>query len=137
MKVVLVRGHASLPQRPRQKIDTCVAVFSPQQIIGVKMSGASRQQIGLCLAALRTWTERGKGIIFHSTNKRSHWTKDNISNPNLNNSILLKNANLNNSTGRLVLKKTVFFCVGEYTEYGFDQQRLIWYVCRLWDMVFS
>ena len=23
------------------------------------------------------------------------------------------------------------------TEYGFDQQRLIWYVCRLWDMVFS
>ena len=22
-------------------------------------------------------------------------------------------------------------------EYGFDQQRLIWYVCRLWDMVFS
>ena len=21
--------------------------------------------------------------------------------------------------------------------YGFDQQRLIWYVCRLWDMVFS
>ena len=24
-----------------------------------------------------------------------------------------------------------------WTEYGFDQQRLIWYVCRLWDMVFS
>ena len=23
------------------------------------------------------------------------------------------------------------------TEYGFDQQRLIWYVCRLLDMVFS
>ena len=22
-------------------------------------------------------------------------------------------------------------------ENGFDQQRLIWYVCRLWDMVFS
>ena len=21
--------------------------------------------------------------------------------------------------------------------YGYDQQRLIWYVCRLWDMVFS
>ena len=21
--------------------------------------------------------------------------------------------------------------------YGFDQQKLIWYVCRLWDMVFS
>ena len=29
-----------------------------------------------------------------------------------------------------------FFCVGEYAEYGFDQQR-IWYVCRLWDMVFN
>ena len=28
------------------------------------------------------------------------------------------------STGRLVLKKS-FFCVSEYTEYGFDQQRLI------------
>ena len=27
--------------------------------------------------------------------------------------------------------------MGEYAEYGFDQQRLIWYVCRLWDMVFS
>ena len=38
------------------------------------------------------------------------------------------------NTGRLVLKK-LFSCVGEYTEYGFDQQRLIWYVCRLWDMV--
>ena len=37
---------------------------------------------------------------------------------------------------RLVLKKN-FFCVGEYAEYGFDQQRLIWYVYRLWDMVFS
>ena len=35
------------------------------------------------------------------------------------------------STGRLVLKKTVFFCVGEYVKYGFDQQRLIWYVFRL------
>ena len=39
-------------------------------------------------------------------------------------------------TGRLVLKK-MFFCVGEYTEYGFDQQKLIWYVFRLWGMVFS
>ena len=36
-------------------------------------------------------------VIFHSTNERSHWTKDNISNPNLNDSILLKNANLNDS----------------------------------------
>ena len=27
--------------------------------------------------------------------------------------------------------------MGEYAEYGFDQQSLIWYVCRLWDMVFS
>ena len=26
--------------------------------------------------------------------------------------------------------------MGEYAEYGFDQQRLIWYVCCLWDMVF-
>ena len=25
--------------------------------------------------------------------------------------------------------------MGEYAEYGFDQQRLIWYVCRLWDVV--
>ena len=41
------------------------------------------------------------------------------------------------NTGRLVLKKNLFFCVGEYTEYGFDQQRLIWYVFRLWGMVFS
>ena len=24
-----------------------------------------------------------------------------------------------------------------FSLYGFDQQRLIWYVCRLWDMVFS
>ena len=40
------------------------------------------------------------------------------------------------NTGRLVLKK-LFYCVGEYVEYGFDQQKLIWYVCRLWDMVFS
>ena len=23
--------------------------------------------------------------------------------------------------------------MGEYAEYGFDQQRLIWYVCRLWE----
>ena len=28
-------------------------------------------------------------------------------------------------------EKKLFFCVGEYAEYGFDQQRLIWYVCRL------
>ena len=40
-------------------------------------------------------------------------------------------------TGRLVLKKKPFFSVGEYAEYGFDQQRLMWYVFRLWDMVFS
>ena len=32
-------------------------------------------------------------------------------------------------------EKKLFFCVGEYAEYGFDQQRLIWYVHRLWDMV--
>ena len=37
---------------------------------------------------------------------------------------------------RLVLKKTVF-CVGEYAEYWFDQQRLIWFIFRLWDIVFS
>ena len=34
--------------------------------------------------------------------------------------------------GRLVLKKKLYFCVGEYAENGFDQQRLIWYICRLW-----
>ena len=36
-------------------------------------------------------------------------------------------------TGRLVLKK-LFFCVGEYAEYGFDQQRLIYgmfVACRI------
>ena len=27
--------------------------------------------------------------------------------------------------------------MGKYAEYGFDQLRLIWYVCRRWDMVFS
>ena len=27
--------------------------------------------------------------------------------------------------------------MGEYAEYEFDQQRLIWYVFRLWEMVFS
>ena len=39
--------------------------------------------------------------------------------------------------GRLVLKKTLFFCLGEYAEYGCDQQGLIWYVFRLWNAVFS
>ena len=39
-------------------------------------------------------------------------------------------------SGRLVLKK-LFFYVGEYAEYGFDQQRLIWHVRRVWDMVSS
>ena len=34
-------------------------------------------------------------------------------------------------------KKLFFVCVGEYTEYGFGKQRLIWYVFCLWDMVFS
>ena len=34
------------------------------------------------------------GVIFHFTNERSHWIKDNISNPNLNNSILLKSVQL-------------------------------------------
>ena len=36
-------------------------------------------------------------------------------------------------TARLVLKK-LFFCVGEYAEYGFDQQTLICYVfaCGIW-----
>ena len=43
------------------------------------------------------------GSSFNSTNERSHWIKDNISNPNLNNTILLKNANPNNRT----LLKTV------------------------------
>ena len=28
-------------------------------------------------------------------------------------------------------KKNCFIVVGEYVEYGFDQQRLIWYVFRL------
>ena len=27
--------------------------------------------------------------------------------------------------------------MSEYAEYGFDQQRLIWYVFRLWDLLFS
>ena len=41
------------------------------------------------------------------------------------------------NTGRLILKKKMFFCVGEYTGYGFDEQRLIWYVFRLWGMAFT
>ena len=43
-------------------------------------------------------------VIFYSTNERSHWIKDNIGNPNLDNSILLKNTNLNNS---ILLKVSV------------------------------
>ena len=39
--------------------------------------------------------------------------------------------------GRLVLKNNYSFCVGEYAKYGFDQQRLIWYVFGLKDIVFS
>ena len=32
---------------------------------------------------------------------------------------------------KTIFEKTkLVFCVGEYAEYGFDQQRLIWYVCR-------
>ena len=50
----------------------------------------------------------GSRVIFHSTNERSHWIKDNISNPNLKNSSLLKNANLNNS----ILLKKVSYCYG-------------------------
>ena len=50
--------------------------------------------------------------------------------------LLVKKNTVVPNTGRLVLKKNCF-CVGEYAEYGFDQQRLIWYVFRLWDMVFS
>ena len=34
-------------------------------------------------------------------------------------------------------EKNCVFCIGEYAAYGFDQLRLIWYVFRLWDMVFS
>ena len=37
-----------------------------------------------------TRSRRNCRVIFHSTNERSHWIKDNISSPNLNNSILLK-----------------------------------------------
>ena len=42
------------------------------------------------------------------------------------------------NAGRLhcCFEKKLLFCMGEYTEYGFDQQRLIWYVVRQWDMVF-
>ena len=35
----------------------------------------------------------GHSRSFHCTYERSHWIKDNLSNPNLNNSIMLKNAN--------------------------------------------
>ena len=34
-------------------------------------------------------------------------------------------------------EKNCFFWVDEYAEYGYDQQRLIWYGFRLWHMVFS
>ena len=50
----------------------------------------------------------GSRVIFHSTNERSHWIKDNISNPNLKNSSSLKNANLNNS---ILLKRSVIVTV--------------------------
>ena len=53
----------------------------------------------LSIVLLRTTSTRRKRclfhqllslwVIFHSTNERSHWIEDNISNPNLNNSILL------------------------------------------------
>ena len=40
------------------------------------------------------------------------------------------------NTGRLVLKKSVFSCMGEYAEYGFEQQRLIsngmFFACGIW-----
>ena len=52
----------------------------------------------ICLSVCR--------VVFHSTNERSHGTKDNISNPNLNSSILLKNSNINNS----ILLKRVSYC---------------------------
>ena len=41
-------------------------------------------------------------------------------------------------TGRLVLKKTVLLRGRVYAEYGFDQQRLIWYMfvaCGIWCLV--
>ena len=34
-------------------------------------------------------------------------------------------------------EKSCFFCVGEYAEYRFDQQMLIWYVFRLWGLMCS
>ena len=39
------------------------------------------------------------------------------------------------NTGRLVLKKILSFCVGEYAECGFDQQRLLhgmFFACGIW-----
>ena len=38
---------------------------------------------------------------------------------------------------KTAFEKNCFFCVGELAEYGFDQQRLLWYVIHLWDMVCS
>ena len=46
------------------------------------------------------------GVIFHYTNERSRWIKDNMTNPNLNNSIVLKSENLNNS----ILLKSASYC---------------------------
>ena len=34
-------------------------------------------------------------------------------------------------------EKNLFFCMGDYAECGFNQQGWIWYVCCLWDTVFS
>ena len=52
-----------------------------------------------------------------------------------------------NSDWSLGVDRRAVKCIGMYavsnrdalvwTGYGFDQQRLIWYVCRLWGMVFS
>ena len=67
----------------------------------------------------------------HSVQLMFMWKAEISSKPSFNVSIKIKYRKTSFE------KKKLFFCVNEYAEYGFDQQRLIWHVCRLWDMVFS
>ena len=66
--------------------------------------------------------------IFHSTNERSHWIKENISDSNLNNSILLKSVSccycycsatngIFHSENRALLKRYVIVILSAHTPY--------------------
>ena len=70
-------------------------------------------------------------VIFHSTNKRSHWIKDNISNSNLNNSILLRNTNLDNTVAYCKKVSVTVTFVVEMTNGIFrSQSRAVLLFCK-------